>query len=331
MISIIVPVYGVEAYLSRCLDSLTAQTIPDWEAILVDDGSPDRSGAICDAYAAADPRFRVIHRENGGLSAARNTGLAAAAGEWILFLDSDDWIHPRTLELLLSAATQMGADMAMCDFVHAEAWSEPAEQGAPTVLEMSGRDALLSLYRKVGARFVVAWGKLWRRERLTELCFPEGRIHEDEATTYRLLYPLERLALVEAPLWYYYRNPESITRIAYSEKRLDLLTALEEEIDFFSQNGDGECLDVVLRRYWQAAADLCQLIRENAPSDEGADRIALRVKAFCKARALRISASTTLLLEGDTDSPWKLRRARAKDLLREKGLFGCISYYWKKL
>lgn len=331
MISIIVPIYGVEAYLCRCLDSLTAQTLPDWEAILVDDGSPDASGAICDRYAARDPRFRVIHRENGGLSAARNTGLAAARGEWLLFLDSDDWLHPRALELLLAAATQTGADMAMCDFTAAEGRSDPADLGTPAVSVLRGRDALLSLYRQGGGRFVVAWGKLWKRERLAELRFPEGRIHEDEATTYRLLYPLERFALVEAPLWYYFHNPDGITRSAYSVKRLDMLTAVEEEIDFYSQAGDVECLQAVLERYWQSAADQCQLIRESHPDPALADGVAKRVKAFCDARHLKISASATLLLKGDTASPWNLRFAKAKDLIREKGFFGCITYYWKKI
>ena len=332
MISIIVPIYGVEAYLCRCLDSLTAQTLPDWEAILIDDGSPDASGAICDRYAARDPRFRVIHRENGGLSAARNTGLAAARGEWLLFLDSDDWIHPRALELLLAAATQTGADMAMCDFTAAQGWSDPADLGEPAVSVMSGRDALLSLYRQGGGRFVVAWGKLWKRERLAELRFPEGRIHEDEATTYRLLYPLERFALVEAPLWVYYQGGgESITRSAYSEKRLDVLTAVEEQIDFYRAACDKDCLEAVLRRYLQKAIQQCDQIREELAELALARSVTDRVETFCRARGLRITCSERLLLTGDTAAKGKLRTAKIRDLIHERGFFGCIAYYWKKI
>ena len=111
MISVIIPVYNVEKFLAECVDSVLAQTYTDWEAILVDDGATDASGAMCDAYAAKDPRIRVIHRENGGLSAARNTGLKAARGEYVYFLDSDDYIEPDTLALLLETAEREQADV----------------------------------------------------------------------------------------------------------------------------------------------------------------------------------------------------------------------------
>lgn len=340
MISIIVPVYRVEDYIRRCLNSLLAQTDRDFEAILVDDGSPDRSGAICEEYASRDRRFRVIHLENGGLSAARNTGLAAAEGNYILFLDSDDWIHPRTLELLLSALTKTGADMAMCNYSTATEWCEPADIGTPAVETLSGRDALLSLYRQGGGRFVVSWGKLWRRERLSGLVFPEGRIHEDEATTYRLLYPLERLALVEAPLWFYYQNPTGITHSVYSSRRLDVLTAVEEQIDFYLSLADETFLQPrakvpplspILRRYLQKAVENLDAIRETSKDDALAAAVIARVEDFCRARGLRITCSERLLLRGDTRSKWKLRTAKIRDLLHERGFFGCISYYWKKI
>ncbi|MBQ8382355.1 MAG: glycosyltransferase family 2 protein [Clostridia bacterium] len=331
MISIVVPVYRVEDYIVRCLDSLMAQTYADFEAILVDDGSPDRSGEICDAYAAQDGRFRVIHRENGGLSAARNTGLAAVRGEFVLFLDSDDWLHPRTLELLLSAVTEQNADMAMGNFQTVGAWCEPLTVVAPSVLAMSGRDALLRLYEQGGARFVVAWGKLWRRKRLAGLHFPEGRIHEDEATTYRLLYPLERMALVEAPLYFYYQNLDSITRAAYSVKRLDGLTALEEQIDFYRARSDEALVKQTVRGYLQKATENLDSIRVILRDAALAEQVVERVETFCRERGLRISCSERLLLTGDTASKWKLRTAKIRDLVYERGFWGCIVYYWKKI
>ena len=331
MISIIVPIYGVEAYLSRCLDSLQAQTLADWEAILVDDGSPDACGAICDAYAAADARFRVIHQANGGLSAARNAGLSAAKGEWILFLDSDDWIHPRTLELLLSAALEQGTDMAMCDFAPVSRWREPAKLDCPAVSVMEGRKALLSIFRQDRVRFVVSWGKLWKRDRLVGLRFPEGRNHEDEATTYRLFYPLDRLALVEAPLWCYYQNPTGIMHTAYSVKRLDALTAFEEAVDFFAQEKDEECLQAALKTYWQCAIDQRQLMRENGVELATRQGVTKRVEDFCSARNLPLSATAALLLREEAPSRRQLRAATATDLVRERGFFGCATYYWKKL
>ena len=115
MVSLIVPVYQVEAYLPACLDSVLAQTCPPWECILIDDGSFDRSGEICDAYAAADARFRVIRQANGGVSAARNTGLAAAKGDYVAFLDSDDRLTPDFLERLLPSM-EAGVDLAICEY-----------------------------------------------------------------------------------------------------------------------------------------------------------------------------------------------------------------------
>ena len=114
LVSVIVPVYGVEAYLPACLASLSAQTLTEFELILVDDGSPDGCGALCDAAAAGDPRVRVIHRPNGGLSAARNSGLAIARGSYLAFVDSDDTVHPDYLKALYTACAETGADMALC-------------------------------------------------------------------------------------------------------------------------------------------------------------------------------------------------------------------------
>lgn len=113
-VSIIVPVYKVEPYLNKCVDSILAQTFTDFECILVDDGSPDSCGKICDEYVQKDSRVKVIHQENQGLSAARNSGLDMASGAWIVFVDSDDWIEPDAVEVLYRAALQNDADMAVC-------------------------------------------------------------------------------------------------------------------------------------------------------------------------------------------------------------------------
>ena len=119
-ISVIVPVYNVEIYLHRCVDSILAQTFTDFELILVDDGSPDNCGAICDEYAKKDSRVRVIHKENGGQSSARNRAIEAAQGEWIHFVDSDDLIHPQMLEILYRAAQESGANISACSYTEAE-------------------------------------------------------------------------------------------------------------------------------------------------------------------------------------------------------------------
>ena len=120
MISIIVPVYNVERYLARCVDSVLGQTYPSWELILVDDGSFDRSPAICDEYAGRDGRIKVVHKKNGGLSSARNVGLDMMRGEYVTFLDSDDYWHPCYLEILLNFVEEKQADIAQCDFVRGD-------------------------------------------------------------------------------------------------------------------------------------------------------------------------------------------------------------------
>ena len=126
-VSILIPVYNEEVYLPRCLDSIVGQTLQSWELLLVDDGSTDRSGSICDSYAARDSRIRVIHQENAGISAARNAGLAAAAGKYIGFVDSDDWIAPEMFQRLLTIAGETDCPLVMCDArtVYADGRSEP--------------------------------------------------------------------------------------------------------------------------------------------------------------------------------------------------------------
>ena len=145
-ISIIVPVYKVEQYLYRCLDSIVAQTFTDWECLLIDDGSPDDSGAICDEYAEKDSRFRVIHQKNSGVSAARNAGLAVARGEWIGFVDSDDWIEPDFCKTLLVAIEQTGKDCATCGYLNefvGETIYDPVSQ---KLLALSRNESIEKIY-----------------------------------------------------------------------------------------------------------------------------------------------------------------------------------------
>lgn len=134
-VSVIVPVFGAESYLRRCLGSIVCQTFSDWEAILVDDGSVDGSGRICDEYAGLDSRFKVFHKENGGVSSAREAGLAAAAGEYVIHMDPDDWIEPGMLYDLFEEATRSGSDMVICDFIEEWEWGKMVQRQAPYNLD----------------------------------------------------------------------------------------------------------------------------------------------------------------------------------------------------
>ena len=172
-ISVIVPVYKVENFLDRCVESIVGQTYENLEIILVDDGSPDNCPALCDAAAAKDARIRVIHQKNGGLSAARNAGLDAARGAWIGFVDSDDYIAPEMYEVLYQAVQSTGADLALCDY------AEVDETGAPCLPPYTGLAQRIFTGRELLKRATntmaqPAWNKLYRRAIFAQLRYPEG-------------------------------------------------------------------------------------------------------------------------------------------------------------
>lgn len=229
-ISVIVPVYKVEPYLDRCVKSVLNQTFSDFELILVDDGSPDACPRLCDEWATKDNRIQVIHKENGGLSDARNVGFDASAGEWITFVDSDDYIHPQTLEALYQAVTEHNVNVSICSFVRTK--GEPLELTlAPAAKLWSAED----FYREQNDPATVAWGKLYHRS--VVLPYPKGKLHEDEFVTYRILFGCEKIAVVDAPLYGYYQNPDGIIRSTWSARRIDVLLAYEEQIAFFTRLG----------------------------------------------------------------------------------------------
>ena len=234
-ISIIVPVYKVEPYLRRCIDSILSQTFADFELILVDDGSPDRCGEICDEYARMDCRVRVIHQSNGGLSAARNTGMdwvfENSESQWITFVDSDDYLHPTMLAVLLDAVVLHDTRIGMCGY--AEVHGDPLDERAATACVWTPE----KLYREHNVNATVAWGKLYHKDCWREIRYPVGKLHEDEFTTYRILFLQSAIAFVDAPLYGYFMNDTGIMKSPWHPGRMDVFEAFEEQIDFFNQNG----------------------------------------------------------------------------------------------
>lgn len=225
MISVIVPIYKVEQYLRRCVDSLLRQSYRNFELILVDDGSPDGCGGICDAYAGKDSRVRVIHKENGGLSDARNAGLQIARGKYIAFVDSDDWVAPDYLEKLLNGLTETGADICECSILRTgeeKMQTVPTENTPPKVYDTV--EALRQLIQD-GVFHQYVWNKLYRRQTLEGIFFPEGKTNEDEFWTYQVFGRANAVARIEAPLYYYFQRPGSIMGAGYSLRRLDALEA----------------------------------------------------------------------------------------------------------
>lgn len=219
LLSIIVPVYKVESYLPRCVDSILTQTFSDFELILVDDGSPDRCGAVCDEYAARDSRVRVIHKENGGLSSARNAGLDIARGQWLGFVDSDDYIAPDCYEKMLDCARRRNVKL-----VCAGRWDVSERTGEKKPGLCPEKEETISGREFAGRIFTwnhmdsAAWDKLYRAELFEGVRYPMGRVNEDVPVTYRLGLKAGQAALCPERVYYYLHRQGSITSAAISEK-----------------------------------------------------------------------------------------------------------------
>ena len=291
MISVIVPVYNVEPYLRQCIDSILAQNYTDFELILVDDGSSDNCSAICDGYAAKDSRIRVFHQENAGVSAARNAGITAARGEYIAFIDSDDWVVPTYLNRMYMQLIEHNADISVCGMQHFEDDTDlsdikPHEKADSVII--TGRDACLSIYRMDNAIQIVLWGKLYKRSLFDGISFPVGRVHEDDATTPRVLYRAKKISVSSAPLYAYRQRKGSIMHEKFSEKRFDTIYAIDSCISFFHEVGDFD----LQHQAEQARQVMLAKLVVRAKEAGIADKLP-RQYAMSEWKALRIIRSST--------------------------------------
>lgn len=237
LISIVIPVYKVEPYLDRCVRSVVDQTYQNLEIILVDDGSPDRCPELCDAWAEKDARVHVYHKPNGGLSDARNHGAARATGEYIAFVDSDDYVAQNYIEYLYTLMTQTGAEISCCSFRDVKG-DDAGFRNQPdaSVEEMTGQEACWAMYRRV--QLIVAWGKLYRRQAVLQHPYPVGRLHEDEAVTYQLLYESTAVAVGNQQLYAYYENGSGIMHNRGRKNEEDILLSFRERMTFFEQKNE---------------------------------------------------------------------------------------------
>ena len=238
-VSVIVPVYKVEPYLRRCVDSILAQTFTDFELILVDDGSPDNCGVICDDYARKDARVHVIHQANGGLSAARNAGIdwvfANSDCEWISFVDSDDWVHPAYLQTLYDAVQSCDVNMAICGFDSVEEFSADYSTEKVEPVIMPAEQVFISRY----AIAMVAWTKIYHRTCFERIRFPVGRICEDAFVTHRILLEQDYIAVCDVIRYHYFQRQDSIMHSPWSEKCLDRIEAHECRLSFLKDKYPG--------------------------------------------------------------------------------------------
>lgn len=235
-ISVIIPIYNVEDYLEQCVESILNQTYTNLEIILVNDGSTDSSGEICDRYKNIDKRIKVIHKENGGLSDARNYGIEASTGDYIAFLDSDDWADKNLYMTLYKNIKKNHADISICNFKKYYSDKDIEKQELNEVKCYSNIEALERLYCNDAVIMVVAWNKLYKRKVIGDLRFPVGKIHEDEYLTPMIIYNANKISYINNELIYYRQRENSITNKKFNIKRLDYLYALENRNRFFKDN-----------------------------------------------------------------------------------------------
>lgn len=238
LVSVIVPVYKVPTFIGRCAESLMAQTHKNLQIILVDDGSPDECGDLCDQYAQKDSRVQVVHKENGGLSDARNAGIAVAQGEYLAFVDGDDFVSADYIACLLAACVENDAQVSACAYYsyYSEDKMTVHQPGENCVL--SSEEAVKDIFIMGDKLQVMAWNKLYACALFQDgtIRYPKGKIHEDVFTTYRFCAAANKVACINDPCYYYVQREGSIISQKFSPKRLQLLEAVESIRPFVESN-----------------------------------------------------------------------------------------------
>lgn len=220
LISVIIPVYKVEKFLDKCIKSVVEQLYTNLEIILVDDGSPDKCPIMCDMWAERDKRIKVIHKSNGGLSDARNAGIQIAEGDYISFVDSDDWIAPNMYQIMIDTIQKENADICACGIMVSYSDSEGEKPlNLPSIIGDS--EKILELIYNDTQYPVATWNKLYRRKCWKNLRFPVGKICEDAFTTYLLVANAKKIVQISEPLYYYRIRSNSIMTADFNHKRMD--------------------------------------------------------------------------------------------------------------
>lgn len=269
LISIIVPIYKVEKYLKRCVDSILDQAYENIEIILVDDGSPDQCGIICDTYQKNDKRVKVIHKENGGLSDARNAAIPLTKGEYICFIDSDDWVSPYYIEHLYEAVSTCQADLGISWFENV--FENKGMQTKPikklTQYEcLTAEECLRKMLYQDGVE-VCAWGKLYKAELFANLRYPVGKLYEDIPVTYETIKRSKKIAVIGNVDYYYFQRKDSIQNVTFNNRKLDgvehcrsMMNAVS--VDFPDLKNAAEC------RYFSTVCNIIFQIKDREHENE---------------------------------------------------------------
>lgn len=236
-ISIIIPVYNAELYLARCFDSIISQTFGNYEVILVDDGSTDHSGKVCDEFAAIDSRFKIFHQLNEGPSKARNFGLEQSQGEYICFIDSDDWVHPNYLEHLLDLSTDYHADISCIKHLKTSDFTLDFPKSSLKIKEFTNLEILNQYDNVYNTYLITVWGKLYKKDLFNHIRFAEGKLHEDVDILYKLFYQAKKTVISNQVLYFYWKHANSITGRVTLNRHLDFLDVQFEKSIFLHSIG----------------------------------------------------------------------------------------------
>lgn len=247
LISVIIPIFKTEKYIYTCVNSVLQQHYGNFELILVNDGSPDNCPQICDNYAKNDDRIIVVHKENGGLSSARNSGLEIFTGEFVTFLDSDDFWHPNYLKVMVNMCLINKADISQCSFVRGTASIFPPLKFTNSVKVFNNKE----VFTKNSSNIILC-AKMFKRQIFDEIRMPIGKINEDDFTTWKCYFASNKIAITDDPYYYYTFNEQSIMSAAKTNPRLDFMEAYDERISFFRDNDEKAMEDFSRIHYCKA-------------------------------------------------------------------------------
>lgn len=235
LISIVIPIYNVEKYLKRCVDSVINQTYKNLEIILVDDGSTDNCGKICDEYAKKDKRIKVIHKKNGGLSDARNAGIDVSKGRYLSFIDSDDFVDKRFIGTLYNNLINNDADLSLVKYYSFSKNEDVYETMEDEKITVLSRDEYFNLIYEEPVNSVVAWNKLYKKEIFNEIRYPVGKINEDEAVIHYIIGNISKIVISNLELYYYFQRNDSIMK-KDKKNNIDRTNFIYDRINYFKEN-----------------------------------------------------------------------------------------------
>lgn len=300
IVSVIVPVYNVEKYLNKCLDSLLVQSYADIEILLIDDGSTDNSGEICDIYANRNDNIKVIHKENGGLSDARNKGLDMATGQWITFVDSDDYVTPDYVETLLSLVLKNNADISIATYTYVSEKSRSRATGEVDV--MNSKIAIKRMLMDDGFD-MGAWSKMYRAEYFKKIRFPKGKLFEDSLVTYQLIAESSKVAFESKSIYFYINRSDSIINSQFTNRKFDLLEMTDKAMNFIIKKYPELELYTQRRVLWSRFSTLNQILTSSNRKEYRQYAYDLKKEILSK----RVLINSNILPKRDKIAYWVLK------------------------